>query len=216
MATYNKFEDFTTWSPGETDPLNHLTVQPTNISIAGLSRDEDTYHTKDLGSNYLDGDFTHQLKVRTLGTSQSTSAVSVMSVTNVIDDLTGLITTNEDALTVSLIHTTMPTLAIQLREIYAGTSYNVTYYGTADTWYVLVMRRDETYGSYGALYLDIYDETKSVLLDTISLALHAKIDFRYVMAVQSIDDNVASTLNGDVALWISMSGYFVNVKRRRR
>ena len=80
---------------------------------------------------------------------------------------------------------------IRLGEISTGTDYSDEWRsGEYDTWYYCEIERDESTGTYGTLLCRIYsDESRSTLVDTLSVTLHEKEDFRTVYAVSSYYNN---------------------------
>jgi len=82
----------------------------------------------------------------------------------------------------------------RLSEISTGTEYSDNYYSASyDTWYYCEIERDESTGTYGTLLCRIYsDESRSTLVDTLSVTLHEKEDFRTVYAVASYYPNASN------------------------
>ena len=80
---------------------------------------------------------------------------------------------------------------IRLFEISTGTQYIDGYNSASyDTWYYCEIERDESTGTYGTLLCRIYsDESRTSLVDTLSVTLHKKEDFRTVYAVSSFYNN---------------------------
>jgi len=80
---------------------------------------------------------------------------------------------------------------IRLFEISTGTEYMDGYNSASyDTWYYCEIERDESTGTYGTLLCRIYsDESRTSLVDTLSVTLHEKEDFSTVYAVSSFYNN---------------------------
>ena len=80
---------------------------------------------------------------------------------------------------------------IRLVETSTGTDYYDGWNnGEYNTWYYCEIERDESTGTYGTLLCRIYsDESRSTLVDTLSVTLHKKADFRTVYAVSSFYNN---------------------------
>ena len=77
--------------------------------------------------------------------------------------------------------------SIYLREVVAGEIYQ-DYKGSLSigSWYYHEIERDESTGTYGTLLCRIYsDESRTTLVDTLSVTLHEKEDFRTVYAASS-------------------------------
>jgi len=89
---------------------------------------------------------------------------------------------------------------IQLFEVFTGTQYTDFYrYASYDTWYYCEIERDESTGTYGTLLCRIYsDESRTSLVDTLSVTLHEKEDFRTVYAVASYYPNSNRPYSQDI------------------
>lgn len=184
-------EDFTTFT--EVDPNSKITVTASRVTWAALHRDEDAYVYKDKTAGYFAGNFEHQFTLRITGmTNQGIAINGVWALTNLLDDLTGIEVASGDYLVLQIADKTRQ---INFAEFNGGTYYACSAYVLSDdTSYYLTIKRDETVGTYGALYCYIYsDVTRATLLDTLSLSLHDKIDFRYIHAVISRDANDNTT-----------------------
>src|SRR3990172_2149918 len=190
------FEDFTTYI--ETDPNNRFSVAANAITVTALSRDEDAWLIKDRGAGHFSGDFEHLFKY-TPATNTNRAHADLLSLANIVDDVNGIDTAAGDLLGVWYFKSDSGVNQYGLYEIVAGTPYQVD---TSVTNHSVVrypkFKRDEGVGTYGTLYLYIYsDEARTILIQTISLTLHEKEDFRYNYIMHSYDDNNAAyTLGG--------------------
>ena len=87
---------------------------------------------------------------------------------------------------------------IGLREIVAGAIYTDWAEGLDyDKEYRSILSRDESIGTYGQLQCLVYDGVS--LVDTLTLLLHEKEDFRYEYATQSFNGGTTQALNGYVS-----------------
>jgi len=189
-------EDFTTYT--EVDPNARIAVTANRVTWASLQRDEDAYVYIDKTANYFAGNFKINVTHR-ITTGANSGLVYFCTMTNLVDDWKGIDDALGDALGVfSHKHDTLTTYHIGITEVDGGASYSSTQYTvTVDTDYYLTLTRDETVGTYGTLYLYIYsDVARTTLLDTLTLALHDKIDFRYFYACQSYNSAQVNALSG--------------------
>jgi len=181
------FEDFMTYT--ELDPENSVTVTPNEIDFAHVnSRGTDTMVYEDMGIDYFSGDFEHLF---TAGiTSADTYALpTVWMLSNTVDDMYDLALANQGFLEVDFYQHWDGYLCVQLHErtegagavyedVWTGSSAGVTYY--------FKVKRDESIGAFGRLYLYIFsDSGRTNLLKTLQLDLHAKQDFRHIYALNS-------------------------------
>lgn len=183
MAT----EDLTTYT--EVDPNSHITVITTRSTFANLDRNEDAYVYDDKGVGHFDGDYEHLIDVY-LDSSDVDAHVIVWGLANLVDDARGIDDAGGDE---HLVRFTRSHAGYWLRmdEMYAGTEYAGSAYGISlDTTYYLKIKRDESVGTYGTLYLYIYsDAARTNLLATQTLTLHEKEDFRYIYVTQALNTN---------------------------
>jgi hypothetical protein len=64
----------------------------------------------------------------------------------------------------------------------------------------LTVVRDEAVGTYGTLYCYIYsDADRQTLVDTLTVALSVKVDFRFLFAVMSHSSGVSASCSFTVA-----------------
>jgi len=193
------FEDFTTYV--EVDPNNRYAVAANTITINDLSRDEVAYIVKDKGVDFFDGDYTHLIKYRTASSSVIISTVYAWLLANKV---AGGWTIDQ----------TVPTLgshSLELQEIgitancilgervAGGSFFKDQFSGVVNTQYYSKIVRDESIGTFGTLYCFIYtDPARTVLVDTLSVALHEKMDFRYIYAANSYDFTESKAYDGTI------------------
>lgn len=181
-------ENFTTYI--ETDPNSKLTVTAPKITYSGLNRDEEAHVRYDKGIDYFNGNFEHLEEIRITAAVDGGQCITWM-LSNVVGDYKTLMNANENALAVfSVGHSGAK--KIYILELDGGIEYaSVLYTVTVNTTYYLKIKRDESVGTYGTIYLYIYsDAARTNLLQTLSVTLHtSKKDFRYIFGAESRDDN---------------------------
>lgn len=176
-------ENFITYT--EVDPLNRFTITSHNIDVFNLSKSEDAYVYFDKGVDHFDGDYEHLEDAIIHNTTSHRSECGLWGLSNVVDDRNTLRSTY-DVHSLSAFYET-PDIFFSLTEGVSGSSYTDSFLsGSFETAYYFKIIRDESIGTYGTLYCYIYDDAeRTSLVDTLSLALHEKRDFRYVYAVSS-------------------------------
>lgn len=180
------FEDFTTYT--EVDPNSRISIIASTITVTAITRDEDAFVYDDKTVGHFSEDLTHLITTN-IDNSVSTGNVTSWALTNDIDDSQGLIGGSKSFL--ELLH--VGGTSYILVEVDAGTPYTDSVVLTEGQTYYSTIERDESIGSFGQLTCEIYsDSGRTILVDTLLLSLHSKIDFRYVFAVMSYDDNQAA------------------------
>lgn len=191
------------------DPNGRFEITPSTITATGLTRNEDAFIYKDFGTDYFDGDFVHWLKTSASG-GASSSRIPVWALTNEIDTPYGLQNNYADCLYINW-YNSSGNWILQIYEmvnggILADSSSNLS----ADTDYWLEIRRDESVGTYGTIYCDIYnniDRTATHKVDTITITLTESNDFRYLFGLSAFnagDDYPADVTVSDLALEVPM------------
>lgn len=183
------------------DPNGRFAITENGIVVTGLARNEDAYACWDFGADYFKHDFEHDFKVKLTGHSGAGSFYP-WSLINVLDDLKGITDASGDWLTVSC-YCSGGVYQIYCLECDGGTIYGDGDYFVAavDTQYYCTIKRDETVGTFGTLYLYIYtDASRSTLVDTLTVTLHtSKKDFRYLCPIQCWHSGSTATISGTVA-----------------
>ena len=189
-APIDPTEAFTSsdWNNGtpQSDPNNRLTITSSKVEFDNLTRNEDCYFYRDMGVNHFDGDFTHRIETL-LDAYSSSHASFVWGLTNDIDDYYGLRMNGNPSLG-SLWYWDNQ---FWVYEVFGVDDINFdTIYLYPDTLYYVEIVRDESLGTYGALYAQICDDdyysNGGNLIDTIGIWLQvAKRDFRYIFAINS-------------------------------
>ncbi len=184
-------QDFTTYT--KVDPNSRFTVTSTRITASGLLRNEDAYNYWDFGAGYFDGDLAHLITTKS---ETTTTGIAIYhGLFNIVDDFKGIKDAGGDGIFIFNNNGN----SIILSELHAGAQYNDAFAGSLGTVYYVTFERDEAVGTYGTLYCYIYsDASRETLVDTLSVALHEKEDFRYNMLVQSNNDGTTTVFNGYV------------------
>lgn len=171
--------DLTTFSNTQVS----TTTTPSRATWTDLHRDEIGGLYYDFGSGFFDGDFEHKFTCQR--TAYNDGRCGVWALTNALyTGMWPLRGSAGPALLVEYVDTATQVLLF-LYEIY-GTEY----YAMSGSWNPtttgpkrLTVTRDESIGTYGRLYLNI----PGLLIPTIHLDLHAKVDFRYFYAIMAED-----------------------------
>lgn len=179
-------EDLTTYT--ETDPNSRITVTSARSSWASLTKNEDAFVYKDKGVAHFSGDYEH-LVTAYLDACDLNSLVLCWALTNLVDDLRGIDDGGGDEHCVGLRSPSSGNYEVKLYELYSGSLAGDAYVCSLDTAYYLKIKRDEGTGANGTLYCYIYsDSARTNLLDTLTLALNEKEDFRYIYVTQTYVD----------------------------
>jgi len=207
------YENFTGYT--EEDPNEKITVAANTVSWEELSRDEAAYVYKDFGADYFAGYFSINLAVYTDDHDVSgTGSVAAFALTNLVDDLRGIFVADGDYIAIShaaYIGGHYRITLIVINDGASGGSDNTAKYAIElDKTYYLTLIRNETVGDYGTLYLLIYsDSGRTDLIDTLTVTLQKKVDFRYLFAVVTQDDggsqwHTGATMNLELTANVSV------------
>lgn len=186
-------ENYTTYS--EYDASGKVTVAANTLTVAGNNNTAFSVH-KVFAAGHFSADFEHVVAVMLnndgsvnyalcpfwgLSNETAESAHSFKQ----IKEASG------DCLYIRQYENNINKVRILLVETSTGTDYSdESINGEYDTWYYCEIERDESTGTYGTLLCRIYsDESRSTLVDTLSVSLHEKEDFRTVYAVSSYYNN---------------------------
>jgi len=195
-------ENYTTYS--EYDASGLVTVGANTLAVAGNNKIAFSVH-KVFAAGHFSGDFEHVVAVALNDDSSisyawcpfwglsNETAESAHSFKQ-IKEASG------DCLYVTQYEGSDSDVWIRLFEISTGTEYTDFYkYGSYDTWYYCEIERDESVGTYGTLLCRIYsDESRTSLVDTLSVTLHEKEDFSTVYAVSSYYNNDGRTYSQEI------------------
>lgn len=171
------------------DPNNQFTSITADTITLSIARNITAYACEDMGIGYFNGDFTHKFETAFAATSDAVGGL--WSLSNIISD------TNGDTNTLVLLYSLYGgQWHYDFYEVVGGTSYGSFWaeaYTTAPRYFKFV--RDEAVGTYGTLYIYIYsDSARTILLGTISHALHIKEDYRYAYGFRSLNDGATASL----------------------
>jgi hypothetical protein len=181
MAT----EDLTTYT--EVDPATYISKTTTRVDWTNLPRNVDAYLYKDKGDAHFSGDFEHLLTTL-YDAGQQYSAVGCWCLANILDDACAVAAADGLFLQLSGRSTYFQ---LELYEYLDGVAYSdISSQLAFDTPYYVKIKRDENVGDHGTLYAYIYsDAERTELVDTLTLTLHEKQDFRYIYAATSYNSN---------------------------
>src|SRR5574343_143188 len=174
MATQN----FTTYT--ETDPGSKLTVTASRVTFADLKgTDGWTDVSKDMGAAHFPGDFEHLFTVK-VDENPITSGFHMARLHN-----------GTHAISI-LFQGSGANLIFNLLESYTSSYNDPSSAASLGTIYYPKFKRVEAVGTYGTIYAYIYiDAERTSLFDTLSVALHAKLDYQY--SVPFLKGNSADT-----------------------
>lgn len=180
-------EDLTTYT--QVDPNSHIATTTDRCTFAGLIRNETAYCYKDHGVNHFAGDFEHLVIARATSMA-NTAECWIWGLANELNDFNSAsaarmgITWYDDAYRLYLI------------DFDPGATQDY-FAGAVDTTYYLKIVRDEAVGANGTAYCYIYsDATMETLVDTLSVALDNKNDFRYLYCCSSYNTGHATAGSG--------------------
>jgi hypothetical protein len=176
-------ENFTTYTLLDSGNDCITVNSATSLSIAGTTNDRYSLHS-DKGAAHFSGDFEHIVTTSGSGTG----VCAFWGLSNVVDagnphDTKVLDDANNTFLYAAWIYS--GSLRIYLRECQSGSLAQDLYVSGAGTFYCEI-ERDEDTGTYGTLLCRIYsDSARTTLVDTLSVTLRAKDDFRTVYGAWS-------------------------------
>ncbi len=177
-------EDFGNFT--EVDPNSRITKTTRRVTWADWNRNDDALVYKDFGVDYFNGNFVFLCTLR-LTVLDSGFFGAILTLANTIDILQDMDIASAPFLTIrlSLKFGTHIDLAVwEQGESIDEILLLWTTYANTDLY--LSFQRDESVGANGTLYCYIFsDAARSTLINSASIALAAKTDFRYLYALQS-------------------------------
>jgi hypothetical protein len=180
------YNDFT-----EVDPNTHLAIVGTNHLDFDAYKNEDCYLYKDYGTDHF-GDFEHKVDMKASALDDYDNSFFWM-LSNDINDVHDLYGGGKTFLTLRCIKFS-GTSHIVLEEYESGNLWYDDYVITGDTWYYLTVTKSGT-----SLTCKIYsDSARTILLDTLSLTLHADHKFRYLFGCNTYNDGNANVCTLDI------------------
>ena len=186
-------ENYTTYS--EYDASGLVTVAANTLAVAGNNNTAFSVH-KVFAAGHFSGDFEHVVAAALNKDSAANLAwCPFWGLSNETAEsahsFKEIKAASGDCLYIAQYEDSDSRIWFRLSEISTGTEYEDYYRsGSYDTWYYCEIERDESTGTYGTLLCRIYsDESRTSLVDTLSVTLHEKEDFRTVYAVSSYYNN---------------------------
>lgn len=196
--TTSSIEDFTDYT--EVDPNNRFTETSTVLTFTGLTGLEDAYVYIDKGANYFSGDFVHSFEF-TISAQGNDNNFCPWMLSNDLDDFRGLDTGSKSFLYCYSRYNS-GVRVFYIGECDSGTLYFDNYTGIElDRTYYIIIRRDESIGTYGTLYCYLYSNPERTnLIDILTVTLHtSKKDFRYLFGINSDNSGDPTTATGTIA-----------------
>lgn len=191
--------DYTTFTEVDEDGL--VTYTSTSVTFAGIaSRQKDYYAYKDMGVDFFNEYFEFNFDFN-VSSAVNTAIVCLFSVQNIAGDIYDVANGSSDSIHVSFYQDISGVCSLRVHECYAGNTVLDSCTASKATDYYLKIKRDETIGSYGRVYLYVYsDSDRTTLIDTLSLDLREKKDFRYLLALSGYNNEAgdAGTITGTV------------------
>ena len=178
-------EDFTTYT--EVDQDSDVTVTATKVSWDTLTRDANSYVYKDMGVDFFSGDYEHWFELMMEAEVGADNSVFNWMIANDIGNGQALAVAGKSFMRIQVSSGASDRMA--LHEVDSGTTYADYFTITQDVLYHVKTVRDEAVGTYGTIYLYIYDDSaRTNLLDTLIITLHTSLkDFQYIYGFSSQD-----------------------------
>jgi len=215
-------ENLTTYT--EVDPNSHITPGPggdnDKAAFAGLSREETAYLVTDDGAGFWSGDWDIDGEVY-VDANTGTAYFFWLCFANTASDWKTILDADGDAIGLRF----RVGSSQHIYENDGGDLYSDDY-GAADpsTPYYHSKLRDDDAGTHGTVYDYIYsDAARTTLLDTLSVALHSQLDYRYFFALQSgnygnnaTNDGYINEIDRHQAAAANVPAAFDHYMKRRR
>lgn len=171
-----------------------------NITVTSLTRNEDAYIYKDFGAAYFNGDFDMSVDFKITAITNN-GYMALWALKNAINDINNA----EDTLLVyAYLSAGSYTMVAQERNGAVNTNSG-NYVYTLNTQYYARIKRNESVGTYGTLYFDIYGsaasrDAETSALGNLTVTLTEKQDFRYLYGVNSLNTgNATLTISGVIS-----------------
>ena len=184
----------------ETDAVTRVTVAAQLLTIAALDDDESVaVCSKDgtYAASFFSADYEHTLYFNIA--AGSTGDVYVWGLSDTKDTAIGTQIGNDTDLHALMWDATGPKLTLTERNSSSSTTDNSSTLVLGTTYYVRITRDEDT-GTYGTLFCHIYtDEYYMTLIDTLSVTLTEKKDFRYLYGMAGVGSGSGGvTLTGTI------------------
>lgn len=183
------YEDLTDYT--EEDPNNYLSITSDRVSFNLFDTNATkTYLYKDFGIDYFNGDFTIDFDFNLTNLPGNYTFIAAVMLTNTIGDYRSVITANGQAIVADFYEDGLiVSPRRQVREwddVSQWISENSPAFTIGTTYYASFIRDESAGGANGVLYLKTYsDPERTNLVDTRTLTLNNKRDFRYMMVCAS-------------------------------
>lgn len=177
------------------DPNSRISETSVRATFTGLTRNEVAYNYWDEGVGHFSDSFEHLLTID-VAVFASSGMVSYWTLGNTLNDADTFYA--NPALFLFVQPWGGDRWSFVLRERYNNAAYDSTYTpAPAPYTYYMIIERDENVGTYGTLYAYFFsDSARTNLVNTETLTLHAKIDFRYIYMVHSWNTGNTFTITG--------------------
>lgn len=192
-------ENFTSFT--EVDPNSKITKTASTITVAALSRNEDAYVYKDFDVDYFLGNFEIDFALNVGSYGGLGSGVGyLIAMSNAVEELRWLyLNRATEHFWYVYIASALGGGNVQIGiQFYNGGDPPVNdltgYILSQGTDYYVTVKRDESVGTYGTMYLYLYDDAaRTNLLDTLTLTIpNSKVNFRYLYGVQTYNSGGAT------------------------
>jgi hypothetical protein len=210
-------EDFNTYT--EVDTPGVLSIPSSSqIDYTGLQRNHESYIYDDKEVDHFAGDYEHLIDFN-VASGAINALCAIWLLANTVDDYSAIVNSaTEDCHVIQInVSSTNTNYVIRLRESVGSSLYtDLTLAQPMNSRRYLTIARDEAIGTYGTLYCYVYsDADRTTLVDTLSIALHEKEDFRYVYPIAAYNDGLTNTMTGDVRNLDLQEDVGVVILRRR-
>jgi len=188
--------DFTDPAWTEEDPGTDIVVTATKVAWTALPENLDSYVYYDFTAAYFNGDFRHEFECE-LTAADDGAEMNPWSLSNDVEDAKWLYDNDKDCLNL-IFYRNGASYYLYLYECNGGVIVDDNVEITVGTTYYLTVVRDESVGTFGALYCYIYtDSARTILHAKLDVTLTEKQDFRYLWACLSYNSgNGALTVTG--------------------
>ena len=209
MPQMSRIENFSKYT--EYDEGSDVSVAAHTITFTNARPSTDGFRVfKDKGVAYFNGNFEHyfRAKITAVDLGGGEIFLPVWMLANSVGSWMEVHLSGSPSLVVSFMDGEGNPYGIQVEEDINSNQYSnfSSFSLSVGTEYFFTVKRDESVGDYGTLYVYICTgnykgKSGSSLLDTLSLALYdTKVDFRYIYGLTNYEKNpeAPQTISGDV------------------
>jgi len=179
------------------------------VTVASMTCDETTHHTKDYGASHFSGNFTLKgaLNISALTAASSQYMGQILTLSNTSTEHSN---NNNARQGIRVHHVSNTSYYLALIES-TGSATNISSASstlTANAPYWIQIYRDTSVGTYGTLYLKIFSDPAYTIQvgSTLTITLAGSVSFRYLHLVESFDNNQAG-----VNMSLTIGGVSVNL-----